>query len=129
MDASDRLNLSTDEKLRRLIDMQYQLFQARPEVQGREPDLIEVIQEKDNVNLPQHYARYKIEPIRFCGENGLDFFQANVVKYICRHDAKNGKEDLKKVIRYTVMLAKKVYNDDPNWWGADEALAAYLKDL
>lgn len=69
----------------------------------------------DNVNLPKHYARFKIEPIRFICENKLDFFQGNIVKYTLRHDAKNGQEDLDKVIRYATMY-KAYLAGDPDWW-------------
>lgn len=58
---------------------------------------------KDMVSTPDHYARFKIEPIRFIAENGLNWFQGNVVKYILRHDAKNGLEDILKSIRYSLM--------------------------
>lgn len=71
--------------------------------------------EKDMVHLPAHYARFPIEPIRFICENKLDFFQGNVIKYICRHDAKNGVEDIDKVIRYATMY-KKWLQKDPDWW-------------
>jgi Protein of unknwon function (DUF3310). len=66
------------------------------------------------VVLPNHYARFKIEPITFICENKLDFFQGNIVKYVCRHDAKNGVEDLKKAKRYLEMYIKFI-QDDPTW--------------
>ena len=72
---------------------------------------------KDNVNLPEHYARFKIEPVRFCMENKLDPFQFNVIKYICRHDSKNGIEDIDKVIRYATMYRKFLLGD-ADWWKA-----------
>ena len=70
---------------------------------------------QDNVNLPHHYAPFKIEPIRFICENGLNFFQGNIVKYTLRHDAKNGLEDIDKVIRYATMY-RKFLAGDPDWW-------------
>lgn len=70
---------------------------------------------KDNVNLPVHYARYVIEPIRFICENKLDWFQGNTVKYTCRHDAKNGIEDIDKAIRYLQMY-KQFLLGNPDWW-------------
>jgi hypothetical protein len=74
-----------------------------------------VAQQGDMVTLPNHYARFKIEPIRFIGENKLDWFQGNIVKYILRHDAKNGTEDIRKAIRYAEMYL--VYlQGDPDWW-------------
>lgn len=53
---------------------------------------------------PTHYARYKIEPITFIMENKLPYAVGNVVKYVCRFDAKNGLEDLKKAKRYVEYL-------------------------
>jgi hydroxyacyl-ACP dehydratase HTD2-like protein with hotdog domain len=74
-------------------------------------------QQKDNITLPNHYARYKIEPINFIGENKLDWFQGNVVKYTCRHDAKNGIEDLRKAIRYLEMYIEYLQGNK-EWWKA-----------
>lgn len=76
--------------------------------------VVNVDKPSDNVVLPEHYARFKIEPITFICENKLDFFQGNVVKYVCRHDAKNGVEDIKKAIRYLQMYVKYLQGD-PNW--------------
>jgi hypothetical protein len=73
----------------------------------------------DMVVLPEHYARFKIEPIRFVIENNLNFFQANIVKYIMRYDAKNGMEDLKKAQRYLTMFIKWV-EGNPDWWRKGE---------
>ena len=47
-----------------------------------------------------HYKQYKIQPIEFITKNKLSFIQGCVVKYICRFDKKNGKEDLEKIIHY-----------------------------
>ncbi|WP_298951533.1 DUF3310 domain-containing protein [uncultured Methylobacterium sp.] len=71
--------------------------------------------EADNVHLPQHYARFKIEPISFICENGLNFFQGNVVKYVLRHDAKNGLEDIRKAKRYLEMY-ERYLQGDKEWW-------------
>lgn len=69
----------------------------------------------DMVLLPEHYARFEIEPIRFICENNLNFFQGNIVKYIMRWDAKNGIQDLEKAQRYLAMFIKWV-KKDPDWW-------------
>lgn len=71
----------------------------------------------DMVNLPPHYARFKIEPIRFIGENKLDWFQGNIVKYALRWDAKNGVQDIDKVIR-TAQMYRLYILGDPDWWKA-----------
>lgn len=49
---------------------------------------------------PSHYSRFPIQPIEFIRKNRLDFLQANIIKYVCRHDAKNGLEDLMKARQY-----------------------------
>lgn len=72
----------------------------------------------ENVVLPKHYARFQIEPIRFIGENKLNFFQGNVVKYILRHDAKNGIEDIRKAQRYARMY-ELYLEGNPDWAGPD----------
>ena len=71
----------------------------------------------DAVNLPDHYRKFKIEPIRFIQENGLDFLQASVVKYVVRFRDKNGVEDLKKAKRCLDMLVL-FEQGDPDWWVA-----------
>lgn len=72
----------------------------------------------DMVTLPKHYARFEIEPIRFICQNNLNFFQGNIIKYVLRHDAKNGLEDLKKARRYLDMFIKFV-EGNPDWWRKD----------
>ena len=47
-----------------------------------------------------HYKDFKIQPIEFITKNKLSFIQGCVVKYICRFNRKNGKEDLDKIIHY-----------------------------
>ena len=71
--------------------------------------------EADNVRLPKHYARWKIEPIHFIEENGLPFWMGNIIKYVMRHDAKNGLEDLKKARRYLDMKIAQM-EGDTEWW-------------
>ena len=40
----------------------------------------------------------------FITANKLSFIQASIIKYICRFDKKNGKEDIDKVIHYRKVL-------------------------
>ncbi|MFG5778017.1 DUF3310 domain-containing protein [Comamonas sp. J-3] len=56
-----------------------------------------------------HYRDMKIQPIEFINANGLDFFQGNMLKYLCRHKAKNGVEDLRKVIHYAQLAIELQY--------------------
>lgn len=67
--------------------------------------------EGSKVVRPNHYARFKIEPIYFIIENGLSFDQGNIIKYVCRYDAKNGVEDLKKARRYLDMMIRRIEGD------------------
>lgn len=71
----------------------------------------------DMVNLPAHYARFKIEPIRFIVENGLNWFQGNIVKYGSRAQHKHATplEDISKIIRYAEMWFD-FESGDPDWW-------------
>ena len=50
---------------------------------------------------PTHYPNAgKDDVIAFCESNKLTFIEGNIVKYITRHRAKNGIEDLKKAQEY-----------------------------
>ena len=51
-----------------------------------------------------HYSRFKIEPIEFIEANGIGFSAGNVIKYVCRYDAKDGIKDLKKAAHYLEMM-------------------------
>ena len=48
-----------------------------------------------------HYQQFLIQPWTFIRKNGLNPFQANVIKYVCRYLTK-GKtiEDLEKIKHY-----------------------------
>jgi len=50
-----------------------------------------------------------IQPIDFIVKNGLDFCEGNVIKYVCRHEFKNGVEDIDKAIHYLELLKELKY--------------------
>ena len=58
-----------------------------------------------------HY-NMAIQPIEYIAANNLDYFQANIVKYISRHKSKNGAEDVRKAIHYCELLLHYQYNND-----------------
>ena len=60
-----------------------------------------------------HYKKMKIQPSRFVIENELLFPEGNVIKYICRHRFKNGKEDLEKAIHFIEMIIERDYPTIP----------------
>jgi hypothetical protein len=58
-----------------------------------------------------HYAAMKIQPVEFITANELGFLEGNIVKYICRHHAKNGAEDIEKAIHYCELLLQTKYGE------------------
>lgn len=64
---------------------------------------------EDKVNEPSHYARFKIQPKTFIMANKLPFAEGNVVKYVCRHDAKDKAQDMLKVINYSISILEETY--------------------
>ena len=59
-----------------------------------------------------HYKKYKIQPSRFINDNKILFAEGNVIKYICRHQDKGGKQDLLKAIHYIQMILERDYNNE-----------------
>jgi hypothetical protein len=60
-----------------------------------------------------HYASMAIQPVEFIVANNLTFLEGNVVKYISRHHAKNGADDVRKAIHYCELILRTVYNETP----------------
>lgn len=58
-----------------------------------------------------HY-RMAIQPIEFIQKNHIPFIEGNVIKYVCRHRSKNGKEDIEKAIHYLELLKELEYGED-----------------
>ena len=78
-----------------------------------------------------HYREMKIQPTEFIHSNGIGFIEGNIIKYLCRHRMKNGKQDLEKAAHYLQMLIAMEYPekfeskpeaDDDEWipWGGGE---------
>ena len=59
-----------------------------------------------------HYNTMKSQPIDYILNNDLSYCEANVVKYISRHGAKHGKQDLLKAIHYIELLIEQEYSYD-----------------
>jgi hypothetical protein len=58
-----------------------------------------------------HYKNFEIEPIEFIMANNIGYCEGNIIKYICRHAAKGGIEDIDKVIHYAELLKELKYNE------------------
>ena len=57
-----------------------------------------------------HYKdRFEIEPAEFILKNNLDFPTGSVIKYVLRHQFKNGKEDLEKAMETLKRLIELEY--------------------
>lgn len=63
---------------------------------------------------PAYYSRFKIQPLDFIAANKLDFLTGNIIKYVMRHDTKNGLEDLEKAKVYLERLIKQVKEKETN---------------
>ena len=55
----------------------------------------------------------KIQPSKFVMENKLLFAEGNVIKYICRHPYKDGKQDLEKAKHFIDMIIERDYSVVP----------------
>ena len=60
-----------------------------------------------------HYKKMRIQPSKFVIENELLFPEGSVIKYICRHRFKNGKEDLEKAAHFIEMIIERDYPTIP----------------
>jgi len=65
-----------------------------------------------NKSDPKHYSNLPIEPWDFIQQNKLDFFEGNVVKYICRWKDKGGVDDLRKAITYIEKIIEGEINNE-----------------
>jgi hypothetical protein len=59
-----------------------------------------------------HYRYYPIQPAEFIQKNRIGFLEGNVIKYVCRHRLKNGRQDIEKAIHYLQLLLEWEYGND-----------------
>lgn len=65
-----------------------------------------------NEQVGGNHYQMAIQPIEFIEKNGLGFSEGCVVKYVCRHKRKNGKEDLLKARHYIDLLIELHYGEN-----------------
>ena len=58
------------------------------------------MQKDDNAPYSQHYKKMKVEPIEIIELLELDFHTGNALKYLLRHEEKDGIKDLEKAEWY-----------------------------
>ena len=59
-----------------------------------------------------HYKDLPIQPVEFIYKNNIGYLEGNVIKYICRHKAKNGLADLEKAKHYIELLIELEYGQE-----------------
>jgi len=59
----------------------------------------------------QHYKDMAIQPGQFIRANGIGWYEGNAIKYICRHNAKNGRQDIEKAIHYLELVLEEYDNE------------------
>lgn len=59
-----------------------------------------------------HYKDMKIQPVEFIHANKIPYIEGCVIKYVCRHRSKNGKQDIEKAIHFLQLLIEQEYKDD-----------------
>lgn len=58
------------------------------------------------------WTDWEIQPVEFIIANDIPYCEGNVIKYVCRHGSKNGKEDLLKAIHYIQFIIESQYAED-----------------
>lgn len=56
-----------------------------------------------------HYTDMAIQPIEFAMVNKLDACQTKIIKYVCRHEWKDGEKDLDKAAHMIELLREFKY--------------------
>lgn len=56
-----------------------------------------------------HYRELPIQPVEFITKNRIPYIEGCVIKYVCRHRAKNGRQDIEKAIHYLQLLLEQEY--------------------
>ena len=51
-----------------------------------------------------HYKQFKVQPVVLYDKFNLGFDEANLIKYAMRHQDKDGRKDLDKVIHYSDLM-------------------------
>ena len=60
-----------------------------------------------------HYKDLAIQPAVFIERNKIPFLDGCVIKRMCRHESKNGAEDLRKAIHEIELILELRYGEKP----------------
>lgn len=59
-----------------------------------------------------YYKDLPIQPVEYIHKNNIPFIEGCVVKYVTRHRAKGGADDIRKAIHFLEMLLELEYPDE-----------------
>ena len=59
-----------------------------------------------------HYKEMVIQPSEFIHRNSLNWCEGSVIKYVCRHNLKGGRQDLEKAKHYIDLLLEWEYGSE-----------------
>jgi hypothetical protein len=65
-----------------------------------------------------HYRKMTIQPARFVHVNKIGFLEGLAIKYICRHESKDGEIDIDKAIHCLNLLKEWEYSYVPEHGGS-----------
>jgi len=68
---------------------------------------------KQNQVGGNYYADMPIQPVEFIHKNEIPFIEGCIIKYVCRHRRKNGREDLRKARHFLDLLLELEYEKEP----------------
>jgi hypothetical protein len=77
-----------------------------------------------------HYKDLAIQPVEFIERNNLSYLEGAIVKYVTRHRAKNGRDDLEKAKHCIDLLLQLHYDTyESVILSVDEMFAEHLAAL
>ena len=61
-----------------------------------------------NKQSPTHYQNGSIQVWDFISDQGLDYFDGNIIKYVCRAGTKEGESEMDDLLKAAAYLRKKI---------------------
>lgn len=82
------------------------------------PPMLEIIEEERTGRMDPlrvqvgggHYKSMHIQPVEFITKNQIPFIEGCVIKYVCRHAEKGGRQDLEKAKHFIDLLLDMRYS-------------------
>lgn len=58
-----------------------------------------------------HYKDLAIQPVEFIHKNGIGFCEGSAIKYLTRHRAKGGADDVRKAMHFCRLILELEYGE------------------